>query len=86
MRVVAVQKCHQGDAAAVETGRPVHAIQLACTDVNIAGVQVTLIRPPFSDPLMPWTTTPWAEQSRYRAFSAGSSPITWHAGSAWRAR
>jgi probable F420-dependent oxidoreductase len=36
-------------AAASEAGRPVPAIQFTCYDVNIAGVQVTPIRPSFSD-------------------------------------
>jgi len=36
-------------AAASEAGRPVPAIQFSCYDVNIAGVQVTPIRPSFSD-------------------------------------
>ncbi len=36
-------------AAASEAGRPAPAIQFTCYDVNIAGVQVTPIRPSFSD-------------------------------------
>ena len=36
-------------AAASEAGRPVPAIQFTCYDVNVAGVQVTPIRPSFSD-------------------------------------
>jgi probable F420-dependent oxidoreductase len=35
-------------AAASQAGRPVPAIQFTCYDVNIAGVQVTPIRPMFS--------------------------------------
>jgi probable F420-dependent oxidoreductase len=35
--------------AASEAGRPVPALQFTCYDVNIAGVQVTPIRPSFSD-------------------------------------
>lgn len=36
-------------AAASEAGRPAPAIQFTCYDVNIAGVQVTPVRPSFSD-------------------------------------
>jgi probable F420-dependent oxidoreductase len=36
-------------AAASQAGRPMPAIQFTCYDVNIAGVQVTPIRPAFSD-------------------------------------
>jgi len=36
-------------AAASQAGRPMPAIQFTCYDVNIAGVQVTPIRPSFSD-------------------------------------
>jgi probable F420-dependent oxidoreductase len=36
-------------AAASEAGRAVPAIQFTCYDVNIAGVQVTPVRPSFSD-------------------------------------
>jgi probable F420-dependent oxidoreductase len=36
-------------AAASEAGRPVPPIQFTCYDVNIAGIQVTPIRPSFSD-------------------------------------
>jgi probable F420-dependent oxidoreductase len=36
-------------AGASEAGRPTPAIQFTCYDVNIAGVQVTPIRPSFSD-------------------------------------
>ena len=36
-------------AAAAKAGRPAPALQFTCYDVNIAGVQVTPIRPSFSD-------------------------------------
>jgi probable F420-dependent oxidoreductase len=36
-------------AAASKAGRPVPEIQFTCYDVNIAGVQVTPVRPSFSD-------------------------------------
>jgi probable F420-dependent oxidoreductase len=36
-------------AAAAQAGRPTPEIQFTCYDVNIAGVQVTPIRPSFSD-------------------------------------
>ena len=36
-------------AAASQAGRPVPAIQFTCYNVNIGGVQVTPIRPSFSD-------------------------------------
>jgi probable F420-dependent oxidoreductase len=36
-------------AAAAQAGRPVPALQFTCYDVNIAGVQVTPVRPAFTD-------------------------------------
>ena len=43
------KKIGQVAAAASEAGRPVPAIQFTCYDVNIAGVQVTPVRPSFSE-------------------------------------